>query len=295
MSALTIAVYGSRRQGDKTALVDKLLRDFSDRGCRLVLHAKIHDYLCKTLPGDNPAENWNVYAVTDSDHFSADMAVSLGGDGTLLRTAQWVGDKEIPIIGINTGHLGFMTAFDLVDEERIVDILFRGDFVIEPRAVLKVETDNEPFDWRGFALNEVAVLKHGTASMVDVKAAVDGYPLASYLADGLLVVTPTGSTGYNLSVGGPIVQPTAPNFVISPIAAHSLTMRPLVISDQSRIALTTSSRAASYYVSIDGRSYTLPSDTEIRLSKAHFAVRIIQPKDHNFADPLHNKLLWGER
>ena len=291
---ITIAVYGSRRQGEKTPLVDTLLRSISQHGCRLVLHSKIYSYLTEMLPGD-PQQNWNVYTVTDSDRFSADLAVSLGGDGTLLRTAQWVGDKEIPIIGINTGHLGFMTAFELSDAEKIVDMLFRSKFSVENRTLISVSTENAPRGWRSFALNEVAVLKHDTASMVSVKASLDNRPLATYLADGLIVATPTGSTGYNLSVGGPILQPTAPNFVISPIAAHSLTMRPLVISDQSCLELTTSSRSATFCVSIDGKPFTLPIDSSIKLKKADFVTRIIQPLDHNFADALHDKLLWGER
>lgn len=292
---LTVAVYGSRRQGEKIGLVDKLLQGLSEKGCRLVMHSKVYNYLREMLPDEQSFQNWNVYAVTDSSHFNADIVISLGGDGTLLRTAQWVGDKEIPIIGINTGHLGFMTAFELSDAEKIVELLFNREFLIEERALISVSIKNEPRDWRRFALNEIAVFKHDTASMVSVSAVIDNKPLATYLADGLIVATPTGSTGYNLSVGGPILQPTAPNFVISPIAAHSLTMRPLVISDQSELDLTTTSRSATYCISIDGKSYTLPVGTTVHLSKAHFITRIIQPQNHNFADALHDKLLWGER
>lgn len=292
---LTVAVYGSRRQGDKISLVDKLLGILSQKGCRLIMHSKIYNYLKENISDSDASHNWNVYAVTDSYHFSADMAISLGGDGTLLRTAQWVGNKEIPIIGINTGHLGFMTAFELGDAEKIVNMLFNRDFIIESRSLIAVSIEKEPRDWRHFALNEIAVFKHDTASMVSVSAVLDGNTLATYLADGLIVATPTGSTGYNLSVGGPIVQPTAPNFVISPIAAHSLTMRPLVISDTGKLDITTTSRSATYCISIDGKSYTLPVETTVHISKAQFVTKIIQPKNHNFADALHDKLLWGER
>ena len=291
----TVAVYGSRRQGDKIGLVDNLLVELSNRGCRLVIHSKIYSYLNEILPGENPSERWNVYAVTDSKQFSADMAISLGGDGTLLRTAQWVGNKGIPIIGINTGHLGYMTAFDLCESDKILKLLLDGDFVVENRSLISVSTDKEPIGWRHFALNEVAVFKHDTASMVSIEAKIDNYPLATYLADGLIVSTPTGSTGYNMSVGGPILQPTAPNFVISPIAAHSLTMRPLVVNDESKLTLKTTSRSDTYCVSTDGKHFTLPINTTIRLQKADFCIRIILPKGHNFADTLHDKLLWGLR
>lgn len=221
------------------------------------------------------------------------MAISLGGDGTFLRTARWVGDTSIPIVGVNTGHLGYLAAYNIEDIGLMVEDLFNGDYEIECRTLLQVDDDNDTFTNYPYALNEVAVIKIEDASMINCNVSINGASPTLYQADGLIISTPTGSTGYNLSVGGPIIEPTASALVISPIAAHSLTMRPLVISDANRITVTTTCRAHTFLVSIDGRSHRLQAGGTIAVKKAPFNTMVIQRHGHTFTDTLHNKLMWG--
>lgn len=288
---LTVAVYGSRRQQPSALqLIDNLLRQLSARGCQLVLHSKIFTSL--TRGGFDP-EMWNVYAVTESDRFAAQLVISIGGDGTFLRTARWVGDKEIPVVGVNSGHLGYLTAFDITDTAGLLDMLFSARFYVEKRSVVQVTGEHLPAGVWNCALNEIAILKHDSSSMITVDATIDGHHLACYKADGLLVATPTGSTGYSLSVGGPVIQPSAPNFVISPIAAHSLSMRPLVITDDSRLSFTVGGRSETCFVSVDGNSFPVPVGSVLDVRKADHCVKVVMRPDHGFATTLREKLLWG--
>ncbi len=247
-----------------------------------------YNYLCRMLP-DAP----HVDHIIKGDRFDADIALSIGGDGTFLRTAQRVADKGIPIIGINTGHLGYLADVTIDECHDMFDDIINRRYKIEDRSLIEVATSCHNFDGWKYALNEVAILKQDTASMISVKTLINGAELATYRGDGLIISTPTGSTGYNLSVGGPIIEPCAPNWVISPIAAHSLTMRPLVISDQRVLTITTTSRAQNYRLSLDGRSVTLPVESVITLRKAPFTIKLAQRHIHHFTDTLRNKLLWG--
>lgn len=218
------------------------------------------------------------------------MAISIGGDGTFLNTARWIGSRQIPILGINTGHLGYLAACSMEDAIGYVPAIVKGDYIVEDRAMLWVRSQNHVIDWP-YALNEVAILKKDTSSMLNVKTTINGQPLAVYRADGLIVSTPTGSTGYNLSVGGPILQPSTPALVIVPIAPHSLTMRPVVIDDRSTITTTTDTRADSYLLSLDGRSTPLPVDSSLTIHRAPFVTKVVHlTRDYTFVDTLHTKL-----
>lgn len=232
-------------------------------------------------------------------NWTADIAISIGGDGTMLRTARWIGEREIPLLGINSGHLGFMADVSIADSQSVIDDIAARRMTVENRTLLKVDFSERPVhDPAGvarypFALNEVAVLRDETASMISVGTRLDGVPLAVYQADGLIVSTPTGSTGYNMSVGGPIMAPTTRCWAISPVAAHSLTMRPLTVPDDSKIDITVDARVASYRLSLDGRSVNLPLSTRLRLSRAPFVTKVLSSPSRSFADTLRSKLLWG--
>lgn len=283
---MKFAIYGSRHQEEFIPDIRHFLLSLQSEGHQAVMHSKLYKYLLHAIP----AALGCVTRVTDGDDFTADFAVSLGGDGTFLRTAAWVGAKEIPVIGVNTGHLGFLNALDISALDTLVSRLPRG-YQTERRTLLQV---SEPgLDGWPYALNEVTLTKCESASMVQVQARIDGVPLADYRADGLIIATPTGSTAYNLSVGGPIVAPTAPVFALSPIAAHSLSMRPLIIDDRSRLEFTCHGRASSFRITLDGRAYTLPIDTTVKLTKAPFRLHVVQLDEHNFADTLRRKLQWG--
>lgn len=285
---MRIAIYGNQYQQEHLADVARLLERLGKLNVWVEMERSFYNYLSRVLPTPPPVQD----TVTGNE-FSAALTLSIGGDGTFLRTAQWVGDKEIPILGINTGHLGYLAAVPISEAMGMIDDVINERCQIEERALLRLEVPGHKVDEWPYALNEVAVLKEDTASMITVTASINGNELATYLADGLIVSTPTGSTGYNLSVGGPIVEPTAPNWVISPIAAHTLTMRPLVVSSDSVIDLLTTSRAPSFRVSLDGRSITLPAGTRLRLSRAPFTIKAVQRRGHSFASTLRHKLLWG--
>jgi len=288
---MRIAIYGNHHQAAHLDALVGLLRLLCDNGVELVVDKVFMDYLSATCP-DPPVE---CSVVARGAGFSADLALSFGGDGTFLRTAQWVGDSEIPILGINTGHLGYLADVGIGEASAIVGNIVGMRFNIEPRALLRVDLP-EGCQRQGFwpyALNEVAVLKKDTASMISARAAINGKELTAYLGDGLIVSTPTGSTGYNLSVGGPIVAPGAPVWVLSPVAAHSLTMRPLVLTDTGRLTICTTSRADSYLLSLDGRSVSLPSGSEVAVSRAPFVVNVARYPGHHFTETLRSKLYWG--
>lgn len=223
------------------------------------------------------------------------VAVSIGGDGTFLRTARRVGTSGVPILGINTGHLGFLSHYTFHEAPRLLESLRTGIMRTESREVLKVTSDKLPEELWPYALNEVAILKEDTSSMINSHVTVDGFFLADYLADGVLISTPTGSTGYNLSVGGPIVEPSLHCMIVSPVAPHSLTMRPLVLGGDSVVELETTTRASSYRLSLDGCGCLLPGGSSVRVEKADFNVIVLLEPGSDFALPLRKKLLWGAR
>lgn len=223
---------------------------------------------------------------------TAGAVISIGGDGTFLHSAEWAADSGIPVMGINTGHLGFLACYSLNDTARLLDALLRGRGVVEQRMLLRTQCPALPADVWPYALNEVALLKEETASMIEVCAHVDGNFLADYRADGLIVATPTGSTAYSLSAGGPILQPTLSCMALSPVAPHSLTVRPLVVEGGSEVTLVARSRTPNCLLSLDGRSFHIPSGTEIRIRRASFCTAVVCHHDENFISILRDKLLW---
>lgn len=287
----TVAVYGSRRQNEFAPRVASFIRRLNELGMQVIIHSKLYRYLASEVPG-----RLDFLRVVDDedDDWNANVAVSFGGDGTFLRTAHWIGHREIPIAGVNTGHLGYLTAFTIDDIDLLSEVILSGNIAVEERSVLAAYnvTGREPI-LLGNALNEVAVLKTDDASMISCQMTIGEASPALYKADGVLVSTPTGSTGYNLSVDGPILQPTASVLVISPIAAHSLTMRPLVVGDDNEIVIKTECRSRNFLVSIDGRSLRLDAGSCIRIAKAPFITKVVQRPDHTFVDTLRTKLLWG--
>lgn len=226
---------------------------------------------------------------------SVDMAVSVGGDGTFLRTAATVGNSGIPILGINTGRLGFLAAINFSDVEATLLDIERGNYIIEKRSLLKLNATNTPIE-PGFnttALNEVAVMKQDTSSMMTIHAFIDNDFLTSYQADGLIIATPSGSTAYSMSVGGPILVPNSPSFILSPISPHNLTSRPLVIGDNSKIRLTIESRSHNFLVSLDGQSQIFNENSVIEIEKADFVLNVVTRVGHTFFETLRDKLMWG--
>lgn len=285
---MRIAVFGNNYQENHIGLLAGFFRSLAGYNLWIEMEEGFFRYLSDLLP-----EPPRIHDLITSDDFSAALALSIGGDGTFLHTARWVGDKNIPILGINTGHLGYLADVQVDEVGTLIDDIVNERYKIEARTLIEARCDAMPIETWPYALNEVAVLKQDTSSMIAVDAAISGSPITTYKADGLIVATPTGSTGYNLAVGGPIIQPATPCLVISPIAAHSLTMRPLVIDDNSVIDLTTTSRSGAYRLSLDGRSVSLPAATTVSLRKAPFTTKVVQRLNHHFTDTLRSKLFWG--
>lgn len=286
---MKIAIYGNRRQQPYLAMISQLLTKLHSHGAQLTIHAKLFDYLVSEL-GRLPVDCERADGQLTPDF---DLALSIGGDGTFLNTARWIGSLEIPVLGINTGHLGFLAACSIDESVRHVPMIIAGRYSVENRAMLCVSSADCHIEWP-YALNEVAILKKDTSSMLNVATTVDGLRLADYRADGLIISTPTGSSGYNLSVGGPILQPTTPAIVIAPIAPHSLTMRPIVIDDRSTITTRTDTRADSYLLSLDGRSNAMPVGSTVTIHRAPFVTRVVHLEStYSFVETLRSKLHWG--
>lgn len=229
-----------------------------------------------------------------------DLAFSIGGDGTFLRTAAEIVHQNIPILGINTGRLGFLADVKFEDLDETLDEIFNHNYRIENRMLLKTNAvdkfkkgNQAGYRIASYSLNEVAVLKQDTSSMLTIHAYIDDEYLTSYQADGVVVATPTGSTAYSLSIGGPIMVPTAPNIILTAIAPHSLNSRPLVVDSNSKIRLEVESRSDNYLVSLDGVSQTLSADTVLEINKADYAQPVVKRCGHTFFETLRNKLMWG--
>ncbi len=285
---MRIAVFGNIYRTVLLSHIKVLFEYFKDKGVTLLLDNELYEFVSES--GDCCMEHTEII---ENNNFTADLALSIGGDGTFLNTAARIGSKQIPILGINIGRLGFLAD---VQSELILpalDTILSHHYLIEDRTLLFVETsDGEEFEYP-YALNEVSVLKQDSSSMISINASVNGEMVHTYQADGLVVSTPTGSTAYSMSVGGPLVVPQAQNFILSPVASHSLNVRPLIVPDSWTIELEVHSRSHCFLVALDGRSKVLEQNTKLRITKANFTVKVIKQLNHTFFDTLKDKLLWG--
>ncbi len=222
-----------------------------------------------------------------------DFFISLGGDGTLLESITYVGKQEVPVLGINTGRLGFLATISREETEQALDNLFKGNFSIDERTVLKLVSDPKLFGGMRFALNDFTIMKKDTSSMITVHVSVDGELLNSYWADGVIVATPTGSTGYSLSCGGPLMFPESESFIITPVSPHNLGARPIVVSDRSEIAFRIEGRSKKFLVSLDSRFETVDESVKLKILKERFKARLIQLPGQHYFKTLRQKLNWG--
>ena len=226
---------------------------------------------------------------------SYDLFISVGGDGTILKSVNFVRKLNIPIVGINTGRLGFLATINKTEIKTTIEKLLQKEYSISERSVLCIYTNPEAKEvYSNFALNEIAVSRKNTTSMITIETWLDGEHLTAYWADGLIISTPTGSTGYSLSCGGPVITPSTKAFVITPIAPHNLNARPLIIKDNTEIKLQVSGRETEYLVSMDSRIATLKNHTTVTIKKAPFKVKMVEIKGDSFLKTLRKKLLWGE-
>lgn len=292
--SLKIALFGNIYQARKSTAVQQLLSLLDERGAELYIDQEFHQFLTEKLHLDVKATG-----IIADDSFQADLVVSMGGDGTFLRAASKVGNKQIPIVGINVGRLGFLADISPEEIETLIDILYEGKYEIERRTVLAISLmdrrTGKEVTCKGYpyALNDVAVLKHDSSSMIGIRTEIDHSYLTTYQADGLVVATPTGSTAYSLSVGGPILEPTSKTIEITPVAPHSLNVRPVVLRDDCTIQLQIESRSHNYMISIDGRSYSLSENVEVQIQRADYEVLVIKRQHQTFFQTLRQKMMWG--
>ncbi|NAS13919.1 NAD kinase [Poritiphilus flavus] len=289
---MKVAVYGQAQQGGALDYVLELLEELASRKAHVLIESSFY----KLLKASKGISDYPVFTDTYGLDSSMDMLVSFGGDGTILRAITFIGNLGIPVVGVNTGRLGFLSTFKKEDVRKVIQEFEAGAYTIVERSLVEVHADYEipEFGLLNFALNEVTVSRKDTTSMITVETHLNGEYLTSYWADGLIVATPTGSTGYSLSCGGPVITPTAQSLVITPIAPHNLNARPLVISDDTEIRLKVSGREMNHLVSLDSRIATLENGQEIIIKKAGFTVKMIEYTSESFLKTLRNKLLWGQ-
>jgi len=271
-----------------TILVDILKRD----NTTIVFEEKFYEYYKKT----NTDANFDTFQDYHDLDSTFDIFFSVGGDGTFLRSITFIRDLNIPIIGINTGRLGFLATVQKEQIQEAITQIKNKEYILKNRSLLCVETDkpNESLEELNFALNEIAINRKNTASMITVETSLDGEYLNTYWSDGLIISTPTGSTGYSLSCGGPIISPTSKNIVLTPIAPHSLSVRPFVIPDETTIELHIDSRTKEALLTLDSRITTIPNSSKITIRKCDFTIKTIHLNQQTFIKTLREKLLWGE-
>ena len=285
---MKFALFGNIYQSKKSAAIQQVLSTLANFGAEVFVDQEYYDFL-----RDNQHIVPNAVKVFSGDDFDADFVISMGGDGTFLKAASRVREKQIPILGVNMGRLGFLADVCPDDIARCVDALHNDDFSIESRALIEVSTDGEPLEGFNCALNDVAILKRDTASMISVRASINGQYLNTYQADGLVISTPTGSTAYSLSNGGPIIVPGTKVFSMTAVAPHSLNVRPIVLADSSIIELEVESRSHNFLVAIDGRSEKCKEGVKLTLRRAPYDIQVVKRPDHRYFNALREKMMWG--
>ena len=281
-------LFGNIYQAKKSAHVLRLLSILGKYQAEVYIEKEFHQFLTKEQKMDIHSAN-----VFDRNDFDADMVLSMGGDGTFLKAASYVGNKNIPILGINTGRLGFLADVSPEEMEETFEDIYKGNYKIEDRSVLQVTSEGQPLKGYACGLNEIAVLKRDSSSMIAIHTSINEAYLTTYQADGLVIATPTGSTAYSLSVGGPVIVPHSNTIAITPVAPHSLNVRPIVINDDWEITLDVESRSHNYLIAIDGRSETCREGTRLTIRKADYYIKVVKRPSHVFFHTLRDKMMWG--
>ena len=287
---MTIAVYARCVKDNHPDYVKTLSTRLDHEGVQLIIHEKYYQFLKKEFHFNLDIPTFNSYADLKG---KVDGIISLGGDGTILETLDLVRDSGIPLLGVNTGRLGFLASVFKEDFAAAIQLLLQKKYKIDKRELLELQSETNYFGELPYAVNEVTIIKKETSSMITIDVSVNGIFLNSYWADGLILSTPTGSTAYSLSCGGPILLPDSHNFVITPIAPHNLNVRPVVLSSENLISLKVKGRASHCLLSLDSRSATIAAESEIIIKKAGFYLNLINLDGQHFFSTLRNKLMWG--
>lgn len=284
-----IGIFGKNLKSETFPFIQTLFNKLSSVYAKVFVHEEIYTIIGKKITMQDPI----VFSSHAEIRNELDFIISLGGDGNMLSTVTLIQDSGIPIIGINLGRLGFLASINKEQINRAIDCLLEEKFTLESRSLLKLTSPTMVFDGQNFALNEISVYKRQPNSMISVNVHVNDQYLNSYWSDGLIVATPTGSTAYSLSTGGPIIHPDAHNFVITPIAPHNLSVRPVVIPDDTIVRLKVADRDGGFLVSLDSRTVELESGVELQIEKEAFNIQLVRLPDENFFGTIRAKLLWG--
>jgi len=287
---MRVAVYGKQFQKEVAHFVQELFQELEKANMEVLVFEPFYNFLSQQMSMNLFLGTYNTYEELKE---GIDLFISVGGDGTILDATTLIRDTEIPIIGVNTGRLGFLADIAKDQIHKTIKQLVNKRFSIDQRTLLHLDTDIPIFGDLNFALNEVTISRKDTTSMITITTYINDQYLNSYWADGLIIATPTGSTGYSLSCGGPIVMPGSQNFIITPIAPHNLNVRPLVISDEYEIKVKVEGRASQFLVALDSRIQTIDAGIELTIKKEAFKINMVETETQDFASTLRNKLLWG--
>jgi NAD+ kinase len=286
---MKVGVHGKDFNRQSAPFIERILELLSSRKADIFVSSRFHRNF-----KSSSFNRFKLKTYEQGDNLkNLDLFLSIGGDGTLLESVTYIGKTEVPILGINTGRLGFLATISKEETEGALDLIFKREFRLDNRALLKLESDHDLFNGFNFALNDFTIFKKDTSSMITVHTFIDGELLNSYWSDGIIVATPTGSTGYSLSCGGPLVFPRSGNFVITPVSPHNLTVRPIVVSDECEITFQVEGRSKKYLVSLDSRIATVDETVKLKVVKANFKVNLIEVKGQHYFKTLRQKLNWG--
>ncbi len=291
ITTMNIALFGKNIAPENGEYMRKLFAELSEKQIGIVVYQPFSDIVAAFVP---EGVKYDVFQSYDDLHGRADLMFSIGGDGTILDTVPFVRDSGMPVVGINMGRLGFLSSISKNDIEEAVQCVLSGNYLVEQRTLLELIEPHDVFGDVRYALNELNVIRNPEHSLLAIKVFVDDVYLNTYWGDGILLATPTGSTAYSLSAGGPIIAPNAKNFVITPIATHNLTVRPVVIPDDSTIRIQVEGREKKFVFSMDSRSCTLDTSVQLEVRKAHFCLNLVRMRGEDFFSTIRNKLMWGK-
>ncbi len=287
---MKVAIYGRNFQDSFIPFIQDLFNTLGLFDWEYTIYKPFHQFLKERLV---IKDNLKLYTNHEDLAKNTDLLISIGGDGTFLETIHIVKNSQIPILGVNTGRLGFLASTQKDEIKDVLDKIKHKKYRLQSRSLIQVNSEINLFNGNNVALNEVTVHKKDSSSMITIHTYIDDLYLNSYWADGLIIATPTGSTAYSLSCGGPIVVPGASDFIITPIAPHNLNVRPVVVPDSRKITLKIEGRSHEFLCSMDSRSETVEFSTELIISKANYNIDVIQTDDQNFLNTIRNKMMWG--
>jgi NAD+ kinase len=287
---MNVAIYGRKPTKQHVADYQEIIHLLNSFGWNIILEKELKQTLVEKIGLSPKVDEFQSHS---DFHNGIDLTLSIGGDGTFIKTVSYIRDSGVPILGINTGRLGFLANISREQVEYTMNQVRQKKYDFQKRSLLRIKTEEELFGDDNFALNEVTFHKKDTASMITVHASLDDKYLNSYWADGLIIATPTGSTAYNLSCGGPIITPGCQVHILTPIAPHNLNVRPMVVPDHMPIKLSIEGRDRKYLISLDGNSKSIKQGEEVIITKAEFMINVVKFEDNNFLDTIRNKMLWG--